>query len=221
MKKLNEIIKDDKEFFKKYLFISFFLNIFIITSTLVYQLGFINAYYGDFVGTLFLTVFFFDILLILLNNRYLNKTDKIGKRINWLTYVFLIYAIIASLTLMGMGAYAMDAAATAVNLQVPYHGIWLFALLITYLDYNALKDDRSGIFIWNIANSQKHPTSERKTLILKITKALLIGLILTTYIFAGILAFCLLTLGGPPIYGQVFNLFIAPLIGILIYLSQS
>ncbi|MHA1147228.1 MAG: hypothetical protein ACTSR8_03190 [Promethearchaeota archaeon] len=216
MKLINEIIKDSKTFFQKYLFTSIFLNIFIITSTLVYQLGFTNAYYGNFIGVLFLFVFFFDILLILLNNCYLNKADNKGKRINWLTFIFLIYTIIAAITLMGMAAYATDITPATDNYQLFYHGIWLFALLITYIDYVALKNDKSGIFIWNKANSQRHRTSKKKTIILKITKAFLFGLILTTYVFAGILAFCLLTLGGPPIYGQLFNLFIAPFIGILI-----
>ena len=215
MKKIRSFKGDEKKLFRNLLQASFFLNTFMICSALIYQLGFQNLYYGSFVGICFLIVFYFDLALVGINNHVLNKGDIWGKRLNWLSFLFLVFAILSALTLMGISAFVGGDANPGVNLNYFFYALFLFALGLTYLNYRGFTK-ANGMYIWDATEAKRKPTSKKKTLFLKILKGILFGLAVTTYIFTGIWAFCIITLGGPPIYGQLFNLFIAPFFSIII-----
>ena len=215
MEKIKNKLRFDKKHFENYLKSSIFLNIFIISFTIVYQLRPDLIGFGTAVGFLFLFVFFWDLVFIVLNNKFLNKLDKTGKMINHLTFLFLIYAIITAISLISIG-FVGNLLGSAPNYRLMYHGLWIFAILIAYIDYKELKKEQSGTFIWTKEHSRREMTSNGVSLFLKILKTILFILGLLTFFFSGLIAFSLLTGGGPPVYGLLFNLFIGVFFAILI-----
>lgn len=176
MEFLKNLIKDEKKFFEKYVQISFLLNALLVPLSGIYEFGLTFSIYGQIVGILFLFTFFYNLGLIYLNDRYLDKTIEKERRIHLLTYGYLIIAILTVTTLIvstnvgGVRRYAFDPS---------YYILWIFAFIISYLDYT--------ILITKTKNALRNPIEIRKKE--KMLKIILTSLILLTIIFSGFYVF--------------------------------
>ena len=169
--KLN-FIKNEKRFFEKYVQISFLLNALIVALSGIYELGITISIYGQVVGILFLLTFFYNLGLIYLNERYLNKAIEKERRVHLLTYGYLIFAILTVITLIvssnvgGIRRHPFDPM---------YYILWIFGFVISYLDYTILvSKDR---------NEFEDPILIRRNE--NALKIILMVLILLTVIFTG------------------------------------
>jgi len=176
MEFIKKKIKDEKKFFDNYVQISFLLNALLIPLSGIYELGVANSFYGQIIGVLFLFTFFYNLGLIYLNDKHLNITIEKERKLNLLTYGYLIFAALTVTTLMissGIG----------FNIRRPkfdpmYYILWIFAFVISYYDFKIIITEK-----WNMTRVPIQTRRKENTL-----KILLISLILLTVMFTGLFA---------------------------------
>ncbi|MHA1256871.1 MAG: hypothetical protein ACTSPS_14865 [Promethearchaeota archaeon] len=181
MEFLKKLIKDEKKFFDNYVQISFLLNALIIPLTGIYELGVTNSYYGQFIGALFLFTFFYNLGLIYLNDKYLNRMIDKERKLNLLTYGYLLFAILTVTTLMVSGG--VNTGARRPKFDPMYYILWIFAFVISYYDFKILITKK-----WNMISDPIQIKRKQNTL-----KMLLISLILLTIMFTALFVVNLLS----------------------------
>ena len=96
----HNFIKNEQRFFEIYVWSSLLLNALLIPLTGIYELGLTHSIYGQIVGIVFLLTFFWNLGLIYLNERFLDKSNVKERRLHILTYGYLIFAILTTITLI-------------------------------------------------------------------------------------------------------------------------
>ena len=137
----NEALKQLKIYFtiKNVSYASLFLNITCIKLGITYIIIPIYNIVWDIFGIILIIALFGDFLLIYLNSVHLNKTTKIGNRLNLLCYIFLIFSIIAMLGIL-LGNFLISISYTNINpslsvmVYINYFGLLGFSALIAILD---------------------------------------------------------------------------------------
>ena len=195
MEFIKKYIKDEKKFFDNYVELSFLLNALIIPLTGIYELGVTNSYYGQIIGALFLFTFFYNLGLIYLNDKHLNKTIEKERKLNLLTYGYLLFAVLTVTTLM-------VSSGVGINISRPkfdpmYYILWIFAFVISYFDFKILITDK-----WNMTRDPLQTKRKENTL-----KMLLISMIILTFFFTGLFVVNLFSSEGF-IYPTLFLVYI-------------
>ncbi len=186
----NQFLKNlinDKKFYKKYIQISFLLNTLVIALSAIYELGLTISFYGQIVGIFFLLTFYFNLGFIFLSDRHLNKTIKKERRISFLNYGYIIFAIITATTLISLGLGDIK----RQEFNPFYYILFCFALIISNFNYKNLKTTYEEI------SREIVQIGKKERLIISISKKILIIFSLLTLIFAAILSFNILTAGFP------------------------
>ncbi|TFG30278.1 MAG: hypothetical protein EU532_01445 [Promethearchaeota archaeon] len=135
LKKLKTLIKDNKKFYKNYIKSSLLLNVLVISLSAVYEIIPILSFLGQIVGALFLLTYFWNLGLILLNDKCMNLLVKPTRRFQFLTYLYLIIAILSTLTLINTGLGEIK----RMSFDPLYYVLFYFAFYLSYLDYKKLK----------------------------------------------------------------------------------
>ncbi|MHA1468436.1 MAG: alpha/beta hydrolase [Promethearchaeota archaeon] len=166
--------KDEKKFFDNYVQITLLLNAILIPLSGIYELGVSNSFYGQIIGILFILTFFCNLGLVYLNDKHLDRTIERERKLNYLTYGYLIFAILTVTTLM-------VSSGVGVNIRRPkfdpmYYILWIFAFVISYYDFKIIITEK-----WNMAKNPIQTRRKENTL-----KILLISLILLTVMFTGL-----------------------------------
>jgi len=189
--KLDQIIT-----IKRVSYVAMILNMTSIVLGIIYLLTPIYNIVWDVSGIIFLITLFVNILFIYLNSLKLNKTTKMGNRLNISSYFFLIIILI-SLFCMAQGntqitqTYFNNASIGWVILvYFSYFGMLAFGFTFSLIDILNFKNED----LWNpeINGSLNH--SDRTIKIKKILKigtkifcylALVLGIIICYAMFAG------------------------------------
>ena len=195
MEFIKKLIKDEKKFFDNYVQISFLLNALLIPLSGIYELGVSNSFYGQIIGALFLFTFFYNLGLIYLNDKYLNRTIEKEGKLNLLTYGYLLFAVLTVTTLM-------VSSGVGFNIRRPkfdpmYYILWIFAFVISYFDFKILITEK-----WNMISDPIQMRRKVNTL-----KILLISLVLLTILFTGFFVVNLLS-SEASIYPALFVVYI-------------
>lgn len=140
---LTQKITSPKSFLKKVVLLSFLLNGLVVALSLLYHSGMTQFLFGVLVSAVFLLVFFYDLGLMAVNNAFLDKQASGGKLLNRLTYLYLVYTFLAALLVAGQGFLGIGVAALVL-----FYGIWVLALVITFLDHRYLNAESEGAFKW-------------------------------------------------------------------------
>jgi acetyl esterase/lipase len=213
-----DLFKNEKIFFEKYIQISFLLNALVISLSIIYELGVVYSFYGQIVGIFFILTFFYNLGLVFLNDKYMNRTVKSERKLHLLTYGYIIFAIITTTTLISLGLG--DIKRQIFNPF--YYILFCFAIVISYLDYKNLKTSEGKI------SKEYVQIGKKERIIILILKKILIILSLLTFFFAGLFAFNILSGGAPlvlflyliNIYLPVFFpmlILLVPIITLLLY----
>ena len=171
------------------------LNAIIIPLSGIYELGVSNSFYGQIIGILFLFTFFYNLGLIYLNDKHLNKTIEKERKLNLLTYGYLLFAVLTVTTLM-------VSSGVGINISRPkfdpmYYILWIFAFVISYFDFKILITDK-----WNMTRDPLQTKRKENTL-----KMLLISMIILTFFFTGLFVVNLFSSEGF-IYPTLFLVYI-------------
>lgn len=173
-------IKEPREFFKRYCEVSFILDIVLIIFATLYLLGINFSLIGQILGYLFFFVFFSNLGLIILSDKYLIKSrfGRFGKKINRLTYAYLFFLI------CGMFVFLF--------VKIFFFIIFGFSLIMAYLHYLLLKMDES--------ETEYHSSGKK----IQIIKILIILFCVFFYFMSFLIAWKLLT-PGPPLIGAILE----------------
>jgi len=166
--------KDEKKFFDNYVQISLLLNAILGPLSGIYELGVSNSFYGQIIGILFMLTFFCNLGLVYLTDKHLDRTIERERKLNYLTYGYLIFAILTVTTLM-------VSSGVGLNIRRPkfdpmYYILWIFAFVISYYDFKIIITEK-----WNMTRDPIQARRKENTL-----KILLISLILLTVMFTGL-----------------------------------
>jgi acetyl esterase/lipase len=134
-KNLKSSFATNTKFFENYIKISLLLNAFTIILSALYELIFAFSYFGQIVGSIFLLTFFYNLGLIVLNGRIEINQFKIRRKIQFLGYLYLIFAVITVLTLISLGLAGIK----RQKFDPFYYVLFYFGFFISYLDYKKLK----------------------------------------------------------------------------------
>lgn len=129
---------------EKLLFGAIFFNMLILSVSLIYQLGFSISLFGQFVGIVLLSCFFYNVVIIQINSKVLDKVQDSGKLLNRLNYVYILYAIL-SWALIGLGSFI---GVNANVLSFLYYASWGFALTLHVKELYSLRIGEEGVFKW-------------------------------------------------------------------------
>lgn len=173
MEFFKNLYSDEKKFFTNYIHISFLLNSILIPLTGIYEFGFNNSYYGQILGILFLFTFFYNLGLIYLNEKHLNKTINKERQIHLFTYGYLLFAIFTITTLMPSSGIFVDV--RRPRFEPIYYQLWIFAFVISYFDFKIVLIKK-----WKITNDPIQIRRKEKGL-----KIILLSLIVLTSIYTG------------------------------------
>jgi len=144
LEKLKEIIS-----IKSVGYASITLNLITIILSLYYIAIPIYSIIWDVFGVILSITLFQDILLVYLTSHKINKSSKIGHKINLICYAYLTFVIVAFMSLLVgnllvssiisseligyLGAYAL--------IYISYFGILIFAIVIASLDIKHLNNE--------------------------------------------------------------------------------
>lgn len=95
-------------------------------------------------GIIMIISWLFNMLLVYINDRVLNKSDRIGRKINLLSYLFLVFTIIAMLLLF---FYTFIGSLVDFSLIIDFIlallafiGIAIFGISLAYFDIKNLEN---------------------------------------------------------------------------------
>ena len=108
----------------------------------------------DVFGIIIIIALLGNILLVYLNSINLNKTTKLGNKLNLMCYLYLIFMIFAMMWLMqGNSRYAStysyvltDNIYSYILVFMSYFGVFAFGTVISYIDFKN-RDNRE---LWNV-----------------------------------------------------------------------
>jgi len=179
-------ITNPREFLKKYMKFSYFLNLLIVCIATVYYLGVNYDFIGHFLGFLFIFSFIYNLGLVIYSDKLLNKKELGSKGLitHYLTYVYLLFLIIAVWGFFyRKGAFLFP----SFNI-IMFYSIFGFSILIIPLNFSLLK----------IENEKR--TINPSRIAKKILKVLIFLFVFGFFFICFFLAWGLLT-GGPPTIG--------------------
>ncbi len=101
-------------------------------------------------GVIMIISWLFNMLLVYINDRVLIKSNEIGKRINLLSYIFLMYTIIAMFMLFFytfiVSFVDISTSIVIVLALSGFIGIAVFGIVLAYLDIKNLEN----LSVWKI-----------------------------------------------------------------------
>lgn len=160
------------------------LNLASIILGIIYLAIEVYNIVWDIFGVILLITLFGNVLLIYLNSAKVNRSTKLGNKINLLCYIYLIFMIVGIILIFGsimliQMSYTSDILSNIgkyIALFVGYFGILGFGLGFAYLDFKNL-DNRE---IWDFSTKGNISQSEATRKTKKVLKILLSGLCLFT-----------------------------------------
>jgi hypothetical protein len=185
-------LKKIREYFtiKNVSYASLILNLTSIILGIIYLAIPIYSILWDVFGVILMINLFNNFLLVYLTSICLNKTTKLGNKINYYCYVYLIFAIFAML-FMALGNFLIAIIYENVSFITiilyfivffGYFGFFGFGGLIAYVDVKNL-DNRE---LWDVSAKGSYNPTKRTLLAKKIFKVLL-GLICLLLLLIGVL----------------------------------
>jgi len=176
------------------------LNLTSIVLGIIYLAIEVYNIVWDIFGVILLITLFGNILLVYLNTTQINRTTKLGNRINLLCYFYLVYMVFAMLFMVGGNMliqmnYESDILSNLRHyfmLFAGYFGVLGFALIIAYLDFKNL-DNRE---IWDLQNVGPVKQTESTRKIKAVLKTIL-GIFCLFLMANGVYFVFLLFFGAP------------------------
>ena len=154
----------------------------------------------DILGVIILITFFVNVYLVYFNTQKLNKTTKLGNRLNWLNYLYLILMIIG-MAFIGIGNMLVEInyeRALTGNpggygmLLIGYFGVFGLGGLIAYLNIRNLNNRD----LWDLSAKGLYSPSKRARTGKKVLKILL-GYFCFNMLLLGIYFVLLIFFGDP------------------------
>ncbi|MHA1294534.1 MAG: hypothetical protein ACTSQJ_17985 [Promethearchaeota archaeon] len=108
--------------FKKLSYIIIFLNISTIICGIIYFIIPIYSIFWDIFGVLMVLTWILNFFLIYITGELLKKSNEIGKRINQMCYIFIVFFIIAMLLFV--------ISDLLLSITTETNAIWLFLFVI-------------------------------------------------------------------------------------------
>jgi len=176
------------------------LNLASIILGIIYLAIEVYNIVWEIFGVILLITLFGNILLVYLNGIKINRTIKLGNRMNLLCYIYLVFMIFAMLFMVGGNmliqmSYESDIISNLrryIMVFTGYFGVLGFGLLIAYLDYKNL-DNRE---IWDLQTKGSVTQSESTRKSKKILKTIL-GIFCLYILGNGVYFIFLLFFGAP------------------------
>ncbi len=180
----------------------------------------------DVFGAILLFTLMWNVLLVHVNNISLNKNCRIGKRMNAICYLYLVYTIFSMFAMLFTNFfisvnYSND---LAINigfytiLYVSYFGILTIGVIIAKFDVDNLSND----LLWDSSKKTEYSGAKNTDKTKKILKATLKVLCSITFSFGVYFAYIILN-GGADFISGMIGIFISQfaLFGAFILLSTT
>ena len=134
LKNLKNVTKDDREFYENFIKVSLLLNALAIITSSIYELDATFSFYGQIVGIIFLITFFSNLGLVILNDKYFSRIGRNKRKLHFLTYGYLIVAVITASTLISLGLGDIK----RQTYDPFYYILFCYGFYISYFDYKQL-----------------------------------------------------------------------------------
>jgi predicted esterase len=188
-------------------YVSIILNLASIIFGIFYLAIPIYTFIWDIFGVIILLALFGNVLLIWLNSIKLNKSTKLGNRINILCYIYLLFIILAMIGIafnnfMISITYSnalIDNLSSYFRMYLYYFGLLVFGICLAVIDLKNLNNRT----IWGLNQKTGWSDSER---VLKIKKTFKFLLKISSYFTFVIGILCAYSIVGPSIEPFMFVL---------------
>ncbi|MFX0031961.1 MAG: alpha/beta hydrolase [Candidatus Hodarchaeota archaeon] len=197
---------------KRVSYFSIILNPICIISGIFYLFFPQYNIFWDLFGILIIITLFVNGLLVYINSIKVNKTIKIGKKLNLICYIYLGFMILALMGIMGgnLLIYSNYSTLTVYSgigyflVYFCYFSIFGFNFLIALYDIINIKNEQ----LWNSNRNNTNHHTKKNSLIKKILKKILSMLCNITFFFGIICAF-VTVFGSFEIVTTIFAIFSA------------
>ncbi len=188
--------------------LSVLLNPICIICGISYLILPIYTIFWDVFGILIILTLFIDGLLVYLSSIKVNKATKLGKKLNLICYVYLVFMILALMGIIGgnLLIYAnytnsiLNSLGGYFLVYFCYISLFAFSLLIALFDIKHINNR----ILWNSENNIDKGVSNRR--LKRVLKRILTILSSITFIIGGLCAFVTL-FGSFEIVTTIFALF--------------
>ncbi len=184
------------------------LNLVSIVFGIIYLAG-ASAYIfviSDIFGIIILVTIFCNLLLTYLNTSRLNKTTKLGNKLNLLCYIYLMFVIVAMfLIMLGNWLYTANYSNLLIDnlmaygfLLLGYFGVLGFGMVIAFVDIKNLENKE----LWDLTVIGDFTQSNLIRLMKKLLK-IFIGFICLIFLLLGVSFIYGLSFGGVELVAEV------------------
>ena len=205
-----DLIRKVNKYFtiKNVSYFTLILNLVSIVFGLIYLLVETYNIAWDIFGVIILITYFSNILLIYVNTINLNKTTKLGNRLNLLCYIYLVFTIFSMLFIAISNLLIEVSYATGIIensglygwLFGGYFGLLTFATIIAYLDIRNLGNRE----LWDLG-TKGSITQSNFTLVFKKILKIFLGFFSLFTLILGLYFSLLLFFGDPMGIGSLVD----------------
>ncbi|MHA1785482.1 MAG: alpha/beta hydrolase [Candidatus Helarchaeota archaeon] len=190
--------------------ISMALNLSTIIFGVIYLLIPIYTTFWDITGVFILLTLFTNFLLIFINSNKLNKSTKLGNRLNFISYIFLLVMIFVMIAML-LGNFLISVTylnAATIGIQalviLGYVGIFAFGAIYAFIHLKTI----DNLELWG---KETTGTWSPSNISIKIKRILKILLKIDCYLalFLGLLFSYATLMGGiEPMIAEIVNFFV-------------
>jgi len=197
---------------KRVSYFSIILNPICIISGIFYLIFPLYNIFWDLFGILIIITLFVNGLLVYINSIKVNKTYKLGKKLNLICYIYLGFIILALMGILGgnLLIYSTYSTLTIYSgigyflVYFCYFSIFGFNFLIALFDILNIKNEK----LWSLKRNKTNNNSKKNILIKKIFKKI-ISILSNITFFIGIICAFVTVFGSFEIVTTIFAIFSA------------